>query len=722
MSSLVSISGLATGMDTKSLVSQLMALERQPETLLIKTQTKMQNQIDVYTPLQTSLSSLQSLMSSMNTSAKFQVQASTVSDSSVATATASSTATPGTHELVVNNLVKYQRQVSDGFASSSALTFGNGNIIINGGASPIEVAIGANGSTNNSLDGIAAAINASGANLSASVINDGSGTPYRLVLNGKDTNNYTLDMSGLTGGTGAVQSPTFALPTLTNDTKKQFSPLFAANSSSDLTTFTAGSITLNDGSGLNNITVPVAAGENSLDGMVAAINKSIQDSIKNTASPAVSPYANLSVSVVNVNGGFRLALSSTDSAENKSFLDMTGVGISTGSADFTHTMGSDVTKQVSNSAFASTTDLSNFTAGTLKLTGGSGSDISISIADGQNSLDGIAKAINSSSDAQAANLSASIIKKSDGYHLVLNSSALGENKYTMDTSALGVTQTFSHSAVDLNQVDTVKYPTYSSGMKAKFTVDGVNITKDSNTVTDAIPGVTLNLVKKGSSTVNVSNDTTSITSKINSFVSSYNDAMSLINKQSVYDTTKKTSAVLFGDSTLRSVKESLRSMISSPVTDKVSGTVNTDYSLLSQIGITSDQKNGTLTIDSTKLATALSANFTAVTDLFTHNGGVIGLTDSTQYGIAERFNLQMDKLTKSYIGAGGDNGAIATRINGLQKSMTDVDDQVARMELLLTQKETNLNKQFAAMETLISGMTTSGNAMLTSLSNMPKFA
>ena len=166
----------------------------------------------------------------------------------------------------------------------------------------------------------------------------------------------------------------------------------------------------------------------------------------------------------------------------------------------------------------------------------------------------------------------------------------------------------------------------------------------------------------------------------------------------------------------------MRSLISSPVTDKVDGTVNKDYSLLSQIGITSNSKDGTLSVDSTKLATALSTNFTAVTDLFTHNGGVPGLTNNDQYGVAERFNLQLDKLTKAYIGAGGDNGTIATRISGLQKSMTDVDDQVARMELLLTQKEDSLNKQFTAMETLVSGMTTSGNALVSSLSNMPKYA
>jgi len=472
MSSLVSVSGLATGMDTKTLVSQLMVLERQPETILTKSKTKMQSQIDVYTPLQTALSNLQTLMSGMNTSTKFQVQTASLSDSTLASAQASSTALAGTHDLVVTSLAKSQRQVStNGFASASDLVFKDGGTItISGGSSgDLTVTLG---SGNNSLNGIAAAINSSGGNLTASIINDGSSTPFRLVLTGKDTNNYTVDMSGLD-----------------------------------------------------------------------------------------------------------------------------------------------------------------------------------------------------------------------------------------DTSA----------APTFNSSD----PTYSPASNAIFSLDGVSMTRTSNTVNDAIPGVTLNLLKGGggTSTVTVGNDTAAITSKINSFISSYNDIMGIINKQSVYDSTKKTAGPLFGDSTLRSVKDTLRSIISSPVSG-----ADANYSLLSQIGISTNSKDGTLSLDSTKLSTALSANFSAVTDLFTHNGGGYGITDTSTYGIAERFNLRMDKLTNAYTGAGADNGIIATRINGLQKSMTNIDDQIASMELLLTQKEDNLNKQFAAMESLVSGLSTSGNALINSLSNMPKWA
>ncbi len=605
MAGVVSISGLATGMDTKSIVSQLMAIERLPETSLIGTKTTMQSQIDVYTPLQTALSSLQTLMASMNTPSTFAAQTASVSDSTVATATASSTAAPGNHDLAVTNLAKSQRQVSaNGFASTSDINFNTGSLIIKGGASDVTVNI-AEGS--NSLSGIAAAINSSGANVTASIINDGSSSPYRLVLSGKDTNNYTVDMSGLTTapaqpttGTNAYTNPLFNYQTTTSAATSNW---YASSSAQN---FKTGTFTLDGGA----TTVTVDGTNNSLDGIAAAIN--------NVPNPLTT------AKVIQDGNGYRLQL--TKNGISSTDMDMSG------------------------------------------LTGGTGTNAN---------------------------------------------------------------PTFSN-------VDPTKAPandaTYSAGVNANFSLDGVNISKSTNAVSDVLTGVTFTLLKGSStdlltglstpstSTLTIGNDTSTITSKINNFVTSYNDIMGMINKQSVYDTTKSTSAPLFGDSTLRSLKDAMRTMISGPVTDATAGTVNQDYSLLSKIGITSNSKDGTLSVDSTILATALNTNFSAVTDLFTHNGGgKIGITDSNQYGIAERFNLQLDKYTAAYVGSGGDNGIIATRINGLQKSMTNVDDQVAKTEMLLTMKEDNLNAQFTAMETLVSSMTSSGNAMLASLSSMPRF-
>jgi flagellar hook-associated protein 2 len=468
--STLSVGGLATGIDTKSLVTQLMALERRPENLLTAQKKTFQSQIDAYNLLSSSLGNLKTAMAAMNTAATFQSMSASVADSSFLTATASSTAAAGTHTVEVTSLAKSQRQVSAvGYASATDLSFKTGSITIAGGdgtVSPITI-----DGTNNSLNGIADAINKSGANITASVINGGtdSSPSYRLILNGKDTNNYTITYNST--GTAGADGPTF-------------------------------------------------------------------------------PQSG---------------------------------------------------------------------------------------------------------------------------------------------------------------------PTYVAGAKAGVIVDGIaGISRTSNNIADVIPGVTINLLKIGTTTITVNNDTSAVTAKINNLVSGFNDAMGLINKYSAYDTTKKTAGVLSGDSTLRSLRTDLQRLIGTPVSG-----VATEYSLLSKIGITSNATDGTLSIDSTKLSAALSTNFAAVTDLFTLNTGVADLA-STRYGIAEQFNQRLDKLTHAYVSAGStDNGIISTRINGLNKKMSDIDDQVTTMERLLSQKEDNLNKQFAAMESLVSNISTGAwGSLLTTLGNM----
>ena len=360
-------------------------------------------------------------------------------------------------------------------------------------------------------------------------------------------------------------------------------------------------------------------------------------------------------------------------------------------------------RQVADQGYASSSDLT-FGTGTITITGGD-SPVEVTIGEGSNSLSGIAAAINASD----ANITASLINdgSSSPYRLVLYGK--DTNNYTIDSSALsGGT---SENPTFTQDPDSA---TYVAGSAAQFTLDGIEITKTSNTVSDVIPGVTLNLLKAGTSSVSIGYDTEAVTTKINAFVSSYNDAMGLLNKYSAYDSTTKTAGVLSGDSTVRSLRSSLQSLISTPVSG-----VDEAYSLLSQIGITSSYTDGTLTIDATKLAAALADNPDAVAELFTHNSGVSDL-ESTDYGLTGRFTQKLDLLTHAYVGSSSsDNGTIATRVHGLQTRISDIDERITSMERLLTQKEENLTKQFAAMEQLVSNISTGAwGSLLTTLGNM----
>lgn len=356
--------------------------------------------------------------------------------------------------------------------------------------------------------------------------------------------------------------------------------------------------------------------------------------------------------------------------------------------------------------YASNSSLT-FNTGSFTIDDGAGTVKTVNIAEGQNSLNGIVSAINES----GANVTASIINDGSGspYRLVI--SGKDTKNYTLDFSGLAtppVGGTGTLAPTLLGPTD----PTYQAGTAASFKVDGVVVTRTTNTVTDVLPGVTLNLLKEGAtSSVTVTNNTDDVTNKINDFVKKFNDSLTLINKQTVYDSTGKTTSALSGDSTLRTVQSQLQSLVATPVSG-VSGA----YSTLASIGITTDTKTGTLSVDASKLADALKSDFDGVVDLFTHNGDTIGLSDN-QYGIAQKFNLVLDRFTHSYTEGSNLNGLIETRISGLSSTIKDIDKQVETMESRMVLREESLKKKFTAMESLISTLSSQGSSMLNAISS-----
>jgi flagellar hook-associated protein 2 len=243
------------------------------------------------------------------------------------------------------------------------------------------------------------------------------------------------------------------------------------------------------------------------------------------------------------------------------------------------------------------------------------------------------------------------------------------------------------------------------------------MTRSSNTIGDALPGVTLNLLKLGTSSFTVSNDPTAVTAKINSLISNYNSAMTIIQQQSAYNPITKKAGVLSGDPMVRSLQSTMQAILSNQF-DPLAPDA-TYYSTASQVGIKT-KSDGTLELDSTALSAALGTNFNAVADLFTRNSGTSGKNDN-EYGIAEQFSNTLNLITKAYISADyTGNGLIASRINSMKSQMTDIDTQIANMEVRMVQKEASLNQQFSAMETLVSSLQTQGSQITSALSAITK--
>ncbi|MCL1980338.1 MAG: flagellar filament capping protein FliD [Proteobacteria bacterium] len=355
-----------------------------------------------------------------------------------------------------------------------------------------------------------------------------------------------------------------------------------------------------------------------------------------------------------------------------------------------------VQKSVTQDGVASKTS-ATFGTGTLHLTvGGANHDIAITSAN--NSLEGIMQAIND------ANLGVSAAIINDGsanpYRLALTGGSVGTT-FSLDSSDLiGGTDSLGGMNLDDGFGGTINPPTQAA-TRAHVRIDTVDIYSDSNKLTEAIPGVTLDLMqaKEGSfTTLNISLDQNSITSAIQAFAKGYNDVISFITGQSVID--EQGGGVLGGDSGINSIKRHLQSMLTTlTANDGV-------FSTLSQLGFKT-QKDGTLLVDDKVLADAVNNNLDSVVSLLSGKG--------ENKGVIAQFQDYLGAMTSTT------TGMLQGRKTSITDSIKRIDSQIATMETRLEQRQKMLESQFSAMETLLSSLNSQSSYLtqqMTALSNM----
>lgn len=175
----LSAPGIGSNLDVSSIVSQLMAVEQRPLALLDKREASFQARLSAYGTLKGALSAFQGAMQGLKSLAKFQAYTATAGDPTVLSATANSSAVAGSYTVAVSALAQAHVIQSGGLASDTAAS-STGTLQIRVGAGALAtVTID---SSNNSLRGLRDAINAAGVGATAAIVNDGSATPYRLVL------------------------------------------------------------------------------------------------------------------------------------------------------------------------------------------------------------------------------------------------------------------------------------------------------------------------------------------------------------------------------------------------------------------------------------------------------------------------------------------------------------------------------------------------------------
>lgn len=335
-----------------------------------------------------------------------------------------------------------------------------------------------------------------------------------------------------------------------------------------------------------------------------------------------------------------------------------------------------------------------FSAGRLDISLGDGSSfgsaISVDISDGD-SLSAIASKINGTANA---GVTATVIKTGAGEQLVMRSNstgvAMGFKVEAFDGGGAAITNGTGLGALAYNDgVSTGGMTLTQAGMDATATIEGIAVTSASNTLTDAVPGLTLNLQQTGTSTVTVSNDTKPAKDAIDGFVEAYNTIVSNLNSLTKYDSSTKTAGPLQGDSTAVGLLNTLTNMVGA------TGPAGTSYSRMSDVGLEL-QRDGTLSTNTTKLTAAL-ANPADLKTFFSDVG-----TTNTDTGMARRFYDYA-------FGATGFDGLVTSRSNALQQAVSRNQTDMERMQARIDRTEERLYKTYSALDTQMASLTATNN-------------
>jgi flagellar hook-associated protein 2 len=560
----ITFTGLSSGIDTGSIVTQLIAVESAPKTLLMNQQEIVNTQQADYQDISTKLYTLKSAADALRDPTLYAGSpTATSADTTKFTATATSAAAASSYNIVVNNIAR--AAVSQQTATSDVSSFGT-----------LYAGNGAYAAATTKLTDLTQA--------------DGTAAGYAV--------GDTITLGSTQGGNANSASYTVT----------------ASSTVSDIATFM----------------------QNNLSGSTVSLQPG--GKLQVTSAPGLD-QANTGVSLSGTIGG----ATSTQAATGNTTLASAG--------------GMDISS--------------------------SGINIHIDTTAGMTMSD-VANLINSKNGTVTATTANGMLR-------------------------LSATQTGAASAISISNVtggaSAIGLSTQVAGTDASGTVDGNAFTSASNQVTSAISGVTLNLTTATSSagialSVNPAQiDTAGITTKVQTFVTAYNDVIKtatdeLTEKSVVNPTTDADmlKGAMFGNSTLQSIVDSLRSAFISPVSGLTGAQSIASFAGLSTGAFGSGDTTGQLTLDTDALTKSLAGGAGALKALFTTNAG----TSDTD-GLMQRVSDLSWNAVKS-------DGSITNAIAASTTHSQDLQTQIDAMTDTLTQREATMKAEFTAMETSLSNL------------------
>lgn len=282
-----------------------------------------------------------------------------------------------------------------------------------------------------------------------------------------------------------------------------------------------------------------------------------------------------------------------------------------------------------------------------------------------------------------AGVTANVIADSTGSRLAIvsqNSGAAGDFSVSANTTAL-----VFHKPV--------------TGTDASLSIDGVPVSSGGNTVTGAIPGVTLNLASAAPNVqvqLNIANDTQTITQAVSNFVSSYNTLVQAINGQFSFDSASNTGAPLAGNSSLRALQTSLLNDVTYSITGN-NGFVN-----LESLGIQL-QNDGTLTVNSSTLNSVLGSHSAEFNNFF----------QALDNGFAVNFSKDLAVQTDPT------QGIIGLNITEIQNTQADLTRQINNFEDRLTSQQQQLIAKYSQVDAQLRQLPLILNQITAQLGSLP---
>ena len=346
---------------------------------------------------------------------------------------------------------------------------------------------------------------------------------------------------------------------------------------------------------------------------------------------------------------------------------------------------------------------------TLTIEQANGQKLNITLGKDDTSLESIANAINQAKvinedgSTSDTTVNATIVRSgTDSYQLVITSKETGEQQAITSISS-DDDKLNSLIGFNANQADSSAMSEVAKAQDAKFSFNGITINSSSNTVKEVIPGVdiTLKAVTTTAQNLTISADNDKAQEALKEWVDAFNQLQSTISSLTQFtagdansDELNNSNGPLIGDSTLRNIDQSIRSIFSKGQTGELS--------VLAQIGINMDS-NGKLVIKENELEKALKENSEAVAILFTGDGETTGIAN------------EVFAKVSSFIDS---DGMIDTATNGLNSTLKSLDKRYDQVNNSIDQTIERYRVQFTKLDILINELNGMSNYLTTQFEMM----